>query len=102
MLKNLSSEDIKTYLHYNNFYARAENEKRIILTLPNDISLFCLINNSDLLEIENTIKQNIDKYYKCFYDNSGRTLGKKYVRSGSKKNKYIKPSSLICSHFYRL
>lgn len=69
-----------------NFGQRKMDDRRIVLSLPNiltiyDVAVFPLHKKESMCRIANEIKSNLTKNgLKCFEDDSGTNIGKKYVR----------------------
>lgn len=77
-----------------NFWARENDEKRIVLSLPiilspYDVAILQLCNKEDLLNIVNNIKNLLKKNkILCYVDPSGVAIGKRYARTDKLGIKY--------------
>ena len=69
-----------------NFWARENDDQRIVLSLPSilspfDVAILPLSKNDNLLPLVKTIKKTLGSYgFKCHTDNSGTSIGKRYTR----------------------
>lgn len=86
-----------------NLWTRPEDERRVVMSLPNelcvyDIAVFPLHKKEEMTKMADAIRTHlVERGFKCYTDNSGTAIGKKYVRCDELGVKYaitVDPGSL--------